>query len=581
MSTPSRAAASRSGGALLSGIAVAALALGVYSNTLSAGFVWDDASSVLLHQHVKDPSKVLALFTEDQHAFAGGQGNFYRPLLAVTFMIDYAIARIGQPPVSPVEVPKDLSAAVFHVSSTLWHAGAAVLLLLYLRRIQSHAAVSLIAAAIFAVHPLHTEAVAYVSGRADSMAAAFIFAGLYCSTWRTSRAGLSTLGTLLCFSAGLLSKESAFIFPALLILSRLVTRPSKEGTVASRVRSWMPELASIALLALYFILRATVLSFGSDTVARTATWGARVQETFQAFAIYLRLMFIPSGLHMERSLDATPAWVAVCGAAACLAIVALAIGAYRRGLPRAAFGFGWFLAAWLPISGLFPLNAPMAEHWMYVPLAGFFFGISELAHAALRGANRPALAHAATAIAALWIVALGVLTMDRNRDWRDDESLYIATLRENPASTRVHFNLAVVYQDIVNNPAGARRHFSAVTRAYEQRKADHPAEKDDFWADELEARVSLGDLAAAEYRFAEAFAQYRVALGVEATGSNTLIVAQAGYGAGRCFLATGDVEQARAYLEQAAKLAPALVAEIHRLLPPPGSEAGSGGGSNP
>ena len=73
---------------------LAVLAFVAYGNTLPGEFVWDDASSILLHQHVKDPGKVFALFTEDQHAFAGGQGNFYRPLLSVTFMADYALARM-------------------------------------------------------------------------------------------------------------------------------------------------------------------------------------------------------------------------------------------------------------------------------------------------------------------------------------------------------------------------------------------------------------------------------------------------------------------------------------------------------
>ncbi len=568
MPSHTRAAAFFRSGAFFSALFIAILAFGVYANTLRAGFVWDDASSVLLHQHVKDPSKVFALFAEDQHAFAGGQGNFYRPLLSVTFLIDYAIARIGQPPIPPTEIPKNLNPFVFHCSSALWHAAAAVLLLLFLQRLGTPTSVSLPAAAIFAVHPLHTEAVAYISGRADSMAAAFIFAGLYCSTWRNSRAALATFLMLVCFAAGLLSKEAAFVFPVLLVLSRLVTQPSNNSTSASRVRSWLPEFASIALLILYFTLRATVLNFGSDTVARTAAWAARIQETFQSFAIYLRLMFVPTGLHMERTLDATPQWVALIGAIACIAIITAAVTAYRRGLRRAAFGLAWFLAAWLPISGLFPLNAPMAEHWMYVPLAGFFFGLVEISCAALDRLNRPLLTRSVSVIAGVWLVLLCIFTVNRNRDWRDDESLYIATLRENPTSTRVHFNLAVVYQDLVDNPAGARRHFSAVTRAYEKRKEAHPEEKDNYWADELEAHVSLGDLYAADYRFAEAFAHYRVALGVEPTGPNAVLVAQAAYGAGRCFLATGDLNQARAYLQQAANLAPALSAEIERLLPP-------------
>jgi tetratricopeptide (TPR) repeat protein len=549
----------------LAAVIVGLLAIAVYANTLSAGFVWDDASSILLHQHVKDPSKIFALFTEDQHAFAGGQGNFYRPLLSVTFLIDYAIARIGQPRIAPAEIPTDLNPFVFHLTSAFSHAAAAMILLLYLRRLGAPIAVYLPAVAIFAVHPLHTEAVAYVSGRADSMAAVFVFAALYFSTWRapdrSPRAGLVLM--LVCFAAGLLSKEAAFVFPPLLILSR-IARPAGESR---SLRAWIPEFASLALLGIYFLLRTTVLSFGSDTVAREATWTTRLAETFEAFALYLRLLFVPTNLHMERSLDGVPGWLAPAGILLAVALMAVAFAAYRTGHRRSAFGFAWFFAAWLPISGLFPLNAPMAEHWMYIPMAGFFFGVCGVTHALLKKVN--SILHVA-AIAALasWLVALSVLTVARNRDWRDDESLYIATLRENPNSTRVHFNLAVVYQDILDNPAGARRHFLAVTRAYEKRKEANPAERDEFWADELEAHLSLGELYAAEHRYAEAFQHYRVVLGIAPTGPNALLVAQAAYGAALCFLNTGDYAEARTLLEQAVRLAPELQPEAARLLPP-------------
>jgi tetratricopeptide (TPR) repeat protein len=557
-------------GRALPAFLVGALAMFVYANTLDAGFVWDDASSVLLHQHVKDPSKIFALFAEDQHAYAGGQGNFYRPLLAVSFMADYALARLGRPPLPPAEIPADLSPFLFHLSSALWHAAAAVLLLLYLRRLRAPLSVVLPAAAVFAVHPLHTEAVAYISGRGDSMAAAFMFAGLCFSTWRDSRrAKIAGAGLmLLCFAAALLSKEAAFIFPALLLLGRIAAPGPTTAPASLSWRSWANELLAIAMVALYFTLRATVLNFGSDTVPRAATWGTRLEETFQAFALYLRLLFVPTGLHMERSLDGVPAWLAVLGVALFIAILSAAILAYRRGLRRAAFGLAWFLAAWLPISGLFPLNAPMAEHWMYVPMAGFFFGLAELLHVFLHRPGRVAGRRAALAAFAVWLVLLSALTITRNRDWRDDESLYTATLRQNPASTRVHFNLAVVDQDILDNPVGARRNFLAVTRTYEKRKAEHPEEKGQFWSDELEAHLSLADLYAADYRYEDAYPHYSIVLGVAPTGKNAALVAQAALGLGRCYLATGDVAAARALLEQAARLAPALRPAVSQLLSP-------------
>ena len=164
----------------LAGAAVAVLAAASYVNTLDGGWVWDDASSVLMHRHVQDPSKIGRLFLEDQHAFGMGQGNFYRPLLSVTFMADYLLSG-GPVPAAGDAAAKprtDLPTLVFHLDSIAWHVLAAVLLLALLLRLGAPPAAAAGAAAVFAVHPLHTEAVAYISGRADMMSAVFMFAAL-------------------------------------------------------------------------------------------------------------------------------------------------------------------------------------------------------------------------------------------------------------------------------------------------------------------------------------------------------------------------------------------------------------------
>ena len=102
-----------------------------YANTFTGGFVWDDASSILLHKHVQDPAQIGQLFKEDLHAFGRGQGNFYRPLLAVSFMADYSWAfdgrmKDGLP--EPAVLP-------FHLTNTLLHVGAALWLLALLCRL--------------------------------------------------------------------------------------------------------------------------------------------------------------------------------------------------------------------------------------------------------------------------------------------------------------------------------------------------------------------------------------------------------------------------------------------------------------
>lgn len=552
-------------------LALVLIGLVAYANSFDGEFVWDDASSILLHRHVKDPGKVLALFTEDQHAFAGGQGNFYRPLLSVTFMIDYAVARIGQEPVPPESVPDDLSPTVFHLSSVLWHCAAGVLLYLFMARVGAPTVVQIAVPAVFLAHPLHTEAVAYISGRADSMAAAFMFAGLYFATWRETprRFWTGTALALVCFAGGLLSKESAFIFPALLALYLFMLRPGGAGVPTPAAQRFVPLTGSLALLGVYAALRTTVLNFGSDTTPPDTGFFARVVEMLQAFALYLKLFFLPTGLHMERTLNGVPNYVAGIGAVLLVALAAMTIYTWGRGERRAAFAFAWFFATWLPISGLFPLNAPMAEHWMYVPMAGFFWGLAEFIVARLGGEDRIAqrpVAQVLGAVVTIWALALLLLTVDRNRDWDTNESLYTATLRENPNSVRVHFNLAVTYQDLLDNPAGARRHYHAVVRAYEARREGTPELAGRFWRDELEAHLSLGELYREAGRFGESLPHYQYVLQAEPGENNRGLVAQAAFGAGQSLLALGNYRAALEQFQQAVHLVPSLAPEADRVL---------------
>ena len=529
-----------------------------YANTFTGEFVWDDASSVLLHKHVQDPSKFFQLFREDQHAFGRGQGNFYRPLVSASFMLDFALSKPA--------AGEELSPFLFHLTNAAWHAAAAILLFALLARVGAPRFVQLAASAVYVVHPLHTEAVAYISGRADMMSAAFMYAGLYVAARDRAGWGGSILAALLaglCFICGLLSKEAAFIFPLLagLLIFRPVEGVDRKAAVYAR-RSAVFVL-SLAILGVYAVLRSTVLHFGTQTTPETGL-GERVVELLQAYALYLRLLIVPTGLHMERTLDGVGAATAVAGAVLLAVTVALAVFSWRRGQRRAAMGLVWFLITWLPISGLFPLNAPMAEHWMYLPMAGLLWAVAELAWAV---AQKPAPRYAVVAAAYGLGVVFLALTVARNRDWHDNESIFLATLDKNPDSTRVRYNLAVTYEDLLHNPWAARRQYEGVIASYrEQKRGMLGGGKEEFWDEELESHLSLGGIYADRRQYGDAAAHFSTVMRVAPTESNGPVRATAAFGLGQCFLATGDSRKALELFKQAAAGRPDLKGEIERLL---------------
>lgn len=543
---------------------LAVVVMTAYWNALTAGFVWDDFSSVLLHKHVQDPSKIAQLFREDFHAFGRGQGNFYRPLLAVSFMLDYAAARTASTgTVSAAGVP-DISPFLFHLGNVFWHFLACAMVFGVLVRAGAPRGVGLGAALLYAVHPLHTEAVTYISGRGDSMAAAFMLLALFCALVEgpALRRGVGVALSLVFFTAALLSKESAAVYPFLLalFLGLLPLTLERGARKAAYLRHALPFALSVVVLAVYALLRSRILNFSEPQNATSSSFGTRLLETGQAFALYLKLIFLPTGLHMERTLAGVPGWVSLIGYLLLFACLAVAVVAAVRGYVRIALGMGWFLIAWFPVSGLIPLNAPMAEHWMYVPLAGFVWALAELVGLpATNSSNRRAMVVAVSAAC----VTLCAMSLHRNRDWQNDESLYRATLAKNPHSVRVQYNLAVSYEVLLDNPAGARRHFEEVLRLYDARRGAHDTSISD---EELEAHLSLGEIYYHLKSYEKAGRHYMAVLQTTPDEAHQGYVAKAAYGLGKASLAMGDMQSAVQFFSQAMRVMPDIQGEVSALL---------------
>ncbi|MCH7909056.1 MAG: hypothetical protein IIB38_05500, partial [Candidatus Hydrogenedentes bacterium] len=134
--------------------AIVVLGFVAYANTFHGEFVWDDASSILLHENVQDTSRFFQLFGQDQHAFAGGQGNFYRPLVSASFMLDYALSHPKSSPTGPPSssVPEP-GTFFFHLSSVSWHVLAAVFLFLLMNALGAPRLVCAVCPLVYVVHP--------------------------------------------------------------------------------------------------------------------------------------------------------------------------------------------------------------------------------------------------------------------------------------------------------------------------------------------------------------------------------------------------------------------------------------------
>ncbi len=315
--------------------------------------------------------------------------------------------------------------------------------------------VALLVSLAWTIHPTHNAAVAYISGRADSLAAVLaLSAWLAVVRLRSTRYGwrCAVLAAIafVCALLALCSKEIALVWLAIFALHVLVF-----GNGIGWRRKWA-ELAGVALVcATYALLHGLPERRMSPEVGPPPPLADRPVLMLRALGDYTGLMLFPAKLHMERTLSdpatlrSVKAWreslradhLSVLGLIALLAAVwhCRSRCAARR---LRLFGAGWFAAAFLPISNLFPLNAEVAEHWIYLASIGFLLFVAACGLALPERWHRWAGGAACVAI-----VALGVRTAVRAGDWVDAEIFCQRTMASGGASPRLLATLASIYAE--------------------------------------------------------------------------------------------------------------------------------------
>src|SRR5213592_2111497 len=405
---------------------------------LRATFVWDDTALVL-----RDPLiRSWRLIPEGFQHFLfvdATPSNFYRPVQRLTYTLEYwAFAFCPAP---------------YHLTNILLHAATAIALFTFalaffrLYRVDERKSlgVAAIASLAWALHPVHSGVVDYVSGRADSLAALFGFAALYFTVRALGQEAAWKFYGITGFTilASALSKETGLVFSALAIALILLTKNSK-GIVASGV-------AIAFVLTIYVTLRSQVPPVNVPQLSPPAPVLVRPIIAARALAEYAGLLIGPVNLHMDRDVENHPwgfnpisltagAWRELQTLAG-LIVFGVLLWWARRAHKREPAIFALLLCAgisYLPVCGLFSFNANIAEHWVYVPLA--FILLAVALQVALIVRTRTIFFSAMT-FAALWIAFLGVRTFYRVQDWQDPRTFFTRTIAAGGDSARMLINL--------------------------------------------------------------------------------------------------------------------------------------------
>jgi Tfp pilus assembly protein PilF len=322
-----------------------------------------------------------------------------------------------------------LRPAGHHLTSLAVHAASAAFLFAALAVMTGGFWRSLLAAALFALHPLHVESVAWVAERKDVLAGFFFALGLLAYHGYLRRPGTGRyLLLFLLFAAGLMSKPMLVTFPFVLLLldiwplGRLSFRlPSTHSPSRLRVIAEKAPLLALSLAGCVVTLLAQRGAMGS--LHLYTPWD-RISNALVSYFVYLRQTFWPGGLavYYPYPVNGPPVWQALLAA---LVLTGVTVGAIRltRRCPWFGTGWNWYLGMLVPVIGIVQVGSQArADRYTYLPLIGVFVALSWGA-AALTGQKASRRVWAGSAAAALVFVMV-ILTRHQLSFWRDGESLF-------------------------------------------------------------------------------------------------------------------------------------------------------------
>jgi tetratricopeptide (TPR) repeat protein len=402
----------------------------VYFNCLGNGFVFDDEllitdQAYYLRNLGNALSSAASMVFRDKTT-----AEFYRPVLMLSYFIDYNLGK-GQ-------------AFGFHLTNIILHLTNIFLVFYLTALLFADERPAFLAALFFSIHPVQSEAVAWISGRNDTLMlifilAAFIFYVRYLGSAKRGK-WFFLIGLSLCFLFALLTKESAMIFPfAFLGYDYFIKGGSlKEIFNRETIRAY---LFMGAIVAVYFLARLSLIRVGLYSNFNLAGLGLSPL----VYGFYLKALVFPGSFSVipfiktqvnifEYFLRSIP-------------FIALLAGViiFKKRNPMISFGSWWGMIALLPVSGIIPLPVIVMEHRLYSAMFGFALIFASVVKYLLALAAKSNFKVMVMVLLLAMFAGLSWLTVERNLIFKDALSLWAAAVDNNPFSDQAHTNLGAVY----------------------------------------------------------------------------------------------------------------------------------------
>ena len=418
-------------------VGLCALVFVAYGNSVANGFVWDDNQQVVMNPNLRSNIPVWQLFSGDvwsfNHRNAGGGHNYYRPFQMLTYRA--VTAAWGMDP------------RAFHLLSIAFHLLVVLLLFAFCLRLSGHLDLAFAAAGLFAVHPIHSEAVDWISALPDLGCTAFILLAylllLYArpleATAPQNRPAVRLwlmVFSWMAFAAALLWKETAIVFPLLVLAYAFCDKGSLDS---ARWRSaLLLSLPFWCILGGYFLLRLRVLGF---VATRQRNWTLNIfQLALTEIDLLMRYwgkLVAPVHLnayHVFSPVQSVADPRSIVGIVF-LSLAVLAVSKASSRAPQLSFAANWVFITLIPVLDIYAVGRNVfAERYLYLPSVGFcllvVLGAARLCNLVPARLRRMSAGSALVAV----LVFFAAETISRNPDWKDDATLFPQTLELSPSA---------------------------------------------------------------------------------------------------------------------------------------------------
>ena len=471
-----------------------------YANGLTGTFVYDDKAVVRDNFRIRTPDNVDEIFTTQYFGGPPGTGTSYRPILLLAFAVQWWIQ--GADPVG------------FHVVNLALHVAVTLLLARLWLRVGLSPPVAAGAALLFAVLPIHVEAVTGIVGRGETLTALLVLGSLWLALGPAdAQSGggriVRLAGALALYGLANLTKESAAVAPALLflLLAYLAEGGLWRRLWAALRRGWPYYVGGAAVLLAVFRVREAVLGgaiharstgiFEVENPLAPLAAAARAANACVILFRYIARMALPLRLSSDESAwsirPAVPTELVFWAAPILLAVLAAAALAGLSRRSPTALGFLFLVLAWLPASNLvFATGTIFAERLAYLPSAGFC--LAAASWIAGRAPTFASLSRRRAAVLAVLALAYAGRALLRNPVWQSDEALFTDMVRVSPHSAKAHYDFAYMSSD--------HQRWEPALEHYEKAIEIYPRYWD-AWAGKGRAERALGRTGASERSYAK------------------------------------------------------------------------------